>query len=114
MPRASTPIPTGISKVKTVAFTGELPKRGGGFTRQPNPFDPMFASLVFDAEGKSGHMLTEVAYSDPAELKPYVSLLRGAARFIDKGLDVWTVDNGIVWLARPPRVKGAPAGQTAA
>jgi hypothetical protein len=109
MPRPSTPPPAGIAKVTTKPFTGDLPTRGGGFARQPNPFDDLFAKLAFDEEGTSGHMLTEVAYKDPAELKPYVFLLRGAAKYIGKGLDVWTVDNGIVWRARPVRVRQAAA-----
>ncbi len=103
------PKPQGAVQVKTVPFTGELPKRTGGFQRKENAFDPIMSTLVFDDEGKSDHMLTEVAYSDPAELKPYVSLLRNAAAFIDKGLDVWTVENGVVWQARPPRTRKSQA-----
>ncbi len=98
-----------IAKVKTVPYSGELPKRGGGFTRKPNPFDPLFDGLEYDGEGASQHMLTEVKYEDPAELKPYVSLLRNAAKHVGKGLDVWTVENGIVWMARNPREKKSKA-----
>lgn len=109
MPKTATAEVPAIAKVRTVPFTGELPKRGGGFTRKPNPFDALFDGLKYDDEGQSGHMLTEVAYNDPAELKPYVSLLRAAAKFVGKGLDVWTVDNGIVWQARPVRAKTVKA-----
>lgn len=98
-----------IAQVKTVPFKGELPKRGGGFQRKPNAFDPLFANLSYDGEGKSDHMLTEVAYANPDELKPYVTLLRNAAAFVSKGLDVWTVENGIVWQARPPRARKSKA-----
>lgn len=92
-----------IAQVRTVPFTGELPKRGGGFQRKPNPFDAVFATLEYDDEGKSKHLLSEVAYEDPAELQPVITLLRNAATFVEKGLDVWVVDNGVVWQARPPR-----------
>lgn len=107
----ATPAPAtpAIAQVKTVPFKGELPKRGGGFQRKPNPFDALFSTLEFDAEGKSANMLTEVEYKDPAELKPYVTLLRNAAAHVDKGLDVWTVDNGIVWQARPRRTRKTAA-----
>lgn len=106
-PKTNTPA---IAKVTTKPFTGELPKRGGGFQRKENPFDTLMESLTFDEEGKSGTMLTEVAYKDPAELKPYVSLLRNAATHVcQKGLDVWTVENGIVWQARNPRQRKARA-----
>lgn len=107
MAKAETPAP--IAQVRTVPFTGDMPKRSSGFTRKPNPFDDLFSVLEYDGDGKSKPMLTEVAYSNPDELKPYVTLLRNAATFVGKGLDVWTVDAGVVWQARPPRQRKSTA-----
>lgn len=99
-----------ITKVRTVAFDpnkhGDLPKRSGGFTRPPNPFDDVLAAVMAgkpDENGAYAHQLTEVAYKDPAELKPYVNLLRNAAKHVGIGLDLWTVEAGIVWQLRPKR-----------
>lgn len=88
-------------KVPTLKFAewkGEPPAIKGRKVRPPNPYDNLVKQSFDTGKSFSGKVPAVDGVDLSDAVKGQVRLLRNAARFLDVGVDIRILDDGVIWF----------------